>query len=82
MSRIITKGTYRHFKGNLVRVLHFGTHTETMEKCVVYKHLSTGEIWIRPLTMFLSKVDKKKYPDATQEYRFELVEAKEENNDN
>ena len=40
---------------------------------VVYKHLGTDEIWIRPLNMFYDKVDKEKYPEVLQEYRFEEV---------
>ena len=82
MDRHITTGIYRHFKGILVEVLYFGIHTETEEPCVVYKHIDTGQIWIRPLAMFISKVDKEKYPDAAQEYRFEFIKSKEENNEN
>ena len=42
------------------------------EKLVVYEH--SGEIWSRPLDMFLSEIDHNKYPDAEQKYRFELIE--------
>ena len=47
-------------------------NSETLEEMVVYNH--DGEIWIRPLEMFMSKVDKEKYPEVNQEYRFEKVE--------
>ena len=62
---------YRHFKGFICDIIALGKHSETKEKMVVYSH--DGEIWIRPYDMFISKVDKKKYPDVTQEYRFEEV---------
>ena len=42
---------------------------------MVYRKLyGDGGLWLRPLAMFLSPVDKAKYPDAAQEYRFELQE--------
>lgn len=62
---------YRHFKGTIITVLEVGKNTETLEEMVVYEH--DNEIWIRPMDMFLSKVDKEKYPDITQEYRFEKM---------
>lgn len=67
---------YRHFKlGKIVTVLGISRHTETEEISVVYEY--EGTIWNRPLSMFMSKVDKKKYQDATQEYRFEKMESAE-----
>lgn len=49
------------------------THSETKEKYVVYRALyGDTNLYIRPYNMFLSKVDKEKYPNIKQEYRFEL----------
>ncbi len=65
---------YRHFKGGLYRVEGVATHSETLEEYVVYRKLyDDHSLWIRPKEMFLSPVDKEKYPDAMQEYRFEEV---------
>lgn len=74
MGRQIKVGTkYRHFKGHIVDVMCIAKHTETEEDMVVYKRLSTGEIWTRPLAMFTSEVDHEKYPEVTQRYRFEEI---------
>jgi hypothetical protein len=54
-----------------IKVIALGKHTETLEELVIYEELDTQEIWIRPLSMFLSKVDHEKYPEVKQEYRFE-----------
>lgn len=62
---------YRHFKGMKIKVIALGKHTETLEELVIYEELDTQEIWVRPLSMFLSKVDHEKYPEIKQEYRFE-----------
>lgn len=72
---------YRHFKGGLYRVIAIGKDSETEVDVVIYKNKDTSEVWVRPLEMFNSKVDKVKYPDVTQEYRFQEVYPIRPNND-
>lgn len=75
MREIKTNKTYRHFKGNVYRVLHIGYSSEDEnEKLVIYQSNHDGKIWVRPYDNFISKVDKEKYPNAEQEYRFEEVD--------
>ena len=76
MQRTLQLGrVYRHFKGDYYLAEALASDSETGRPFVVYRKLyGDGSLWLRPLDMFLSPVDKEKYPDAAQEYRFELVE--------
>lgn len=65
----------RHFEGNKYLIIGIGVDTETESEVIIYKRVDgTGPVWVRPRTMFEGKVDKEKYPDATQEWRFEKIE--------
>ena len=66
---------YRHFKGDYYLVEAVARDSETEQPVVIYRKLyADGGLWVRPLSMFLSRVDREKYPDVQQEYRFELQE--------
>lgn len=84
MERIIKVGNvYKHFKGHMYKVLNIGYDSEKYDetnpdnsRLVVYEDIERGLIWIRPYDMFNSLVDKEKYPDVKQEYRFEEIGGK------
>lgn len=62
---------YKHFKGDIITVICIAKDSETLKEQVVYEH--NGQTWVRDKEMFLSKVDKEKYPNIEQVYRFEEV---------
>ena len=63
---------YRHFKGRIYIVTDLAVDTESDEIMVIYKCFADPIVtWCRPLSMFTSDVDRKKYPDVKQKKRFE-----------
>ena len=79
MNEIVKGGLYRHFKGMYYYVLDVATHSETGEKLVVYQKLyDERDLYVRPLEMFCSDVDRDKYPDVKQQKRFQLMSRKDE----
>ena len=80
MNELKIKGVYRHFKGNYYIVEDIAYDSETQKEMVVYRSLyGESSLWVRPKEMFLSLVDKEKYPNVEQKYRFELINLKERN---
>jgi len=74
-NKIVIGGIYRHFKGDSYKVLYIAKDSETQRQLVVYQALNdSNDIWVRDYDMFASMVDKNKYPDVKQDYRFELIE--------
>ena len=70
IGRVVT-----HFKGKDYLVLDVAEHTETGEVLVIYKALyGANNVYARPIKMFLSEEEKKKYPEVKQKYRLELKE--------
>jgi hypothetical protein len=50
----------RHYKtGDLYEVLHGAIHSETLEEMIVYRHVTSQKIWVRPLHMFFDRVEYK-----------------------
>ena len=70
---------YRHFKGGIATIIDVAEHTETGDKLVIYHCKGCPNkpegIYARPLEMFMSYVDREKYPDEKQEYRFSLMNS-------
>lgn len=75
MQELQLKRIYRHFKGDYYLVEDVARDSESGEEYVVYRKLyGDGSLWLRPKAMFLSEVDREKYPDCPQQYRFQLQE--------
>lgn len=70
-------GLYKHFKNNYYMVRGEAISTEDNIRLVLYSKVIDGilddTVYARPYDVFMSKVDRNKYPNANQKYRFELV---------
>lgn len=65
---------YRHFKGKLYQIVALAEEEGTGKMLVVYQGLyAPFKVYARPLSEFLERLDPVKYPNASQECRFERV---------
>lgn len=64
----------RHFKGDYYMIDDVATHCDTNEQYIVYRALYDDcRLYIRPVSEFVSLVDKEKYPESKLDHRFTLV---------
>ncbi|MBN2675853.1 MAG: DUF1653 domain-containing protein [Alphaproteobacteria bacterium] len=69
MEKLKIGGLYKHYKGNLYKVVGEARHSENLEDLVLYQDLSDpSKIWARPKAMFLEDIDM----DGVIQPRFKL----------
>lgn len=59
MQEITIGKIYRHYKGNIYKIINFAKHSETVENMIVYQSVENGDIWVRPYDMWNDIVDEK-----------------------
>lgn len=71
--RCVRHGVYRHFKGGLYVLEEIAYDADTQGRVVLYRALyGEHRLWARPFEDFFAELDRAKYPQAQQKYRFEL----------
>lgn len=57
MQEIAVGKFYKHYKGNLYKIIALGKHSENLEEMIVYQSVKDGQIWIRPKSMWNEIID-------------------------
>ena len=77
MRRISIGKIYKHFKGHIYKVIDIVNDADSVgskiEKVVIYENVDDKQRWARKYNEFASLVDREKYPDVEQKYRFEEI---------
>ena len=77
MRKINIGKTYKHFKGHIYKVIDIVNDADSVgskiEKVVIYENVDDKQRWARKYNEFASLVDRKKYPNVEQKYRFEEI---------
>ena len=77
MNKLKINGIYKHFKGDYYIVIDVAINSETGREMVVYRALyGDNKLYVRDKEMFLSSVDREKYPKVKQKYRLSLQKIK------
>ena len=58
MQEILIGKTYRHYKGNIYKIIAFAKHSETCENMIVYQSVKDGATWVRPKSMWNETIDE------------------------
>ena len=57
MQEITIGKTYKHYKGNVYKIIAIGKNSETLEDMIVYQSIKDGQVWIRPASMWNETVN-------------------------
>lgn len=71
--KFMTGDIVRHFKGGIYIIKGIAKHSDDLRQMVVYHQIGEQQLWVRDLEEFIDKVDKEKYPNILQEFRFEKI---------
>ena len=69
MQKITVGKIYKHYKGNVYKIIAFAKHSETCEDMIVYQNVDKGDIWTRPKSMWNEEVEV----DGKKVLRFSLI---------
>ena len=57
MQEIKIGKTYKHYKGNIYKIIALAKHSENLEDMIVYQAISDGKTWVRPKYMWNDVID-------------------------
>ena len=79
MNKLVIGGIYKHFKWHVYKIIAVARDAEDLSEKIVYQSVNNLEdIWVRDKEEFLSLVDREKYPEVNQEFRFQLLENEQD----